>query len=55
MLEAGLCEWTVEAVLSHHAHIRSGRAAIVSPDVEAITGSKPTTFEAFARDFAGSW
>ena len=55
MLEAGVSEWNVEAAISHHAYIRAGRAARLSPDVEAITGVRPTSFGQFAAEFAGSW
>lgn len=55
MLKAGAGEWNVEAVMSLHGHIRAGKAAAVTPDVEEITGTKPTSFAQFAKEHAGSW
>ena len=35
--------------------VRAGYTAVVTKDIEMVTGRKPTTFDAFARQSAAAW
>ena len=55
MLGAGVPEWSADALLDLQRLYREGKAGMVDPAVEEITGRKATRFEQFARDYAGAW
>jgi uncharacterized protein YbjT (DUF2867 family) len=52
MLQAGLPQWQVEALLELHAINKQSLWSAVTPDVQEVTGRPPTSFEQFARDYA---
>jgi uncharacterized protein YbjT (DUF2867 family) len=51
----GMPERAVEYVGVLYAAVRTGYAAAITNDVEMVTGSRPQTFEAFARQNAAAW
>jgi len=55
MLGAGVPEWSADALLDLQRLYREGKAGMVDPAVEEITGRKATRFEQFARDYAAAW
>jgi uncharacterized protein YbjT (DUF2867 family) len=55
MRKAGLPEGAVQYVAVLYAAVRAGHTSIVTPDVESVTGRKPTSFEAFAQRSAATW
>lgn len=55
MLGMGIPDWYADALLDLYRFYRTGAAAVVSDAVVKITGRKAGTFEAFAREFAGSF
>ena len=38
-----------------YSAVRAGYLSAVTPDVETVTGKKPTTFETFARQSVKAW
>jgi uncharacterized protein YbjT (DUF2867 family) len=52
MLGAGVPEWSADALLDLQRLYRQGKARLVDPSVERITGRRATTFDEFARDYA---
>jgi uncharacterized protein YbjT (DUF2867 family) len=52
MLGAGVAEWSADASLDLQRLYREGKARLVDPSVERITGRRATTFDEFARDYA---
>jgi hypothetical protein len=48
-------EGAVQYVGVLYSAVRAGYTAGVTPDVETVTGKKPTTFETFARQNANAW
>jgi uncharacterized protein YbjT (DUF2867 family) len=49
---AGLPDWTIDRMLELYQANKDGYAAMVSPDMEKVTGFKPTSFREFAQDYA---
>jgi uncharacterized protein YbjT (DUF2867 family) len=52
MKEAGAPGAIIEALVDLMRHYREGKAALVTDDVERVTGRKPISFDHFARDYA---
>jgi len=52
---AGIPEWYVDALLNLYQFYVAGGAQQVTKDVERVTGSKPRTFDEFARDHAAGF
>ena len=52
MLQAGLPQWQVDALMELHAINKQGLWAIVALDIEKVTGKPPIQFAQFARDHA---
>jgi uncharacterized protein YbjT (DUF2867 family) len=52
MKENGMQEWTINALIELSNFQKAGKASIVSPDVERVTGRKPISFEQFAKDYS---
>ena len=55
MLQAGVPEWSANALLDLERFYREGRASQVEPTVQQLTGRPPQTFEQFARDYAAAF
>jgi uncharacterized protein YbjT (DUF2867 family) len=55
LLGFGLDEPYAESILDLYRYYQTGAAAAVTPDVEHVTGKKPTSFEQFVRDHAGAF
>jgi uncharacterized protein YbjT (DUF2867 family) len=55
MRQWGLPAFIVEVMDSLNRVIAAGYASGISPEVEALLGRKPRTFEAFAAEFAATW
>ncbi len=55
MRQWGMPPFVIEVMDSLNRIISAGYAAGVSPDVEAILGKKPRTFEAFVLENAAAW
>jgi uncharacterized protein YbjT (DUF2867 family) len=55
MLQAGLPQWQVDALLELHAINKQSLWSAVTSDVQEITGRPPVSFEQFARDNAGKF
>jgi hypothetical protein len=55
MLDAGLPEWSADALLDLQRLYREGKASQVESGVEQLTGRKARTFEQFARDHVAAW
>ena len=53
MIGMGIPDWYADALLDLYRFYRTGAGAVLSNDVEKVTGHKPRTFETFAREFAG--
>jgi uncharacterized protein YbjT (DUF2867 family) len=53
LLSTGMPEWLAEGVLELMDLMRAGKMDVVTDDVERVTGTKPRTYEQFARDHAG--
>ena len=53
--EAGLPDWLVTHLLGAFDLIREGSFAVVSDDVQLLTGRPPRTLEAFVRDHAAAF
>lgn len=53
--DSGLPESAVQYVGVLYGAVRAGYAAGVTKDVETVTGRKPMTFDAFARQSAAAW
>ena len=53
--DTGMPESAAQYVGMLYAAVRAGHTAVVTKDVETVTGRKPTTFEAFARQNATAW
>jgi uncharacterized protein YbjT (DUF2867 family) len=52
MLQAGLPQWQVDALIDLHAASKQNRWAAVTSDIEKVTGKPATPFAQFARDHA---
>jgi uncharacterized protein YbjT (DUF2867 family) len=52
MLQAGLPQWQVDALMELHAINKQSRWAAVISDIEKVTGSPAIDFSQFARDYA---
>jgi uncharacterized protein YbjT (DUF2867 family) len=52
MLQAGLPQWQVDAVMELHAINKQNLWSTVTPDIEKVIGKPPTEFAQFARDHA---
>jgi len=52
MLQAGLPQWQVAALMELHAINKQSQWNAVTRDVEKVTGRRPTDFATFARDHA---
>jgi uncharacterized protein YbjT (DUF2867 family) len=50
MLQAGLPQWQVDALIELHAASKQNRWAAVTSDIEKVTGKPATPFAQFARD-----
>ena len=55
MRNTGMPESAVQYVGMLYGAVRAGYTAVVTKDVETVTGRKPTTFDAFARQNAAAW
>jgi uncharacterized protein YbjT (DUF2867 family) len=55
LLASGSSEWSANAILDLNQLYRNNGASMVSGDAERILGRKPTRFEQFVRDYAGSF
>jgi len=55
MRDSGMPEGAVQYVGVLYGAVRAGYTAAVTNDVETVTGRKPQTFEAFARQHAANW
>lgn len=55
MLNLGMLEWMVDGMMELHALDKAGHAAVVTGDVQAITGRAPTAFPAFVQAHAARW
>ena len=55
MRAAGVPEWSADALLDLQRLYREGKASLVDPAVEHITGRKATTFDQFAKDYASAF
>jgi len=52
MLQAGLPQWQVDALMELHAGNKQNRWTAVTSDIEKVTGKSATAFTRFARDHA---
>jgi uncharacterized protein YbjT (DUF2867 family) len=52
ILSAGTPEWSADALLDLQRLYREGKAALVTNDIERLTGREPISFDQFARDYA---
>jgi uncharacterized protein YbjT (DUF2867 family) len=52
MLQAGLPQWLVEALMELHAANKQNRWSAVTSDIEEVMGKPAITFAQFARDHA---
>lgn len=52
LLQVGFPTWQAEGLIEDYAHYARGEAAVVTADIEAVTGQAPHTFDAFAHDYA---
>lgn len=52
MLQAGLPQWQVDALIELHAINKQSLWSAMTSDVQEVTGRSPTSFEQFARDYA---
>ncbi len=55
MRDNGLPESAVQYIGVLYGAVRAGHAAAVTGDVEAVTGKRPRSFAAFARENATAW
>ena len=55
MLKSGMPEWNARAISDLYATFAAGSAAGTTDTVEGITGSRPISFEQFARDHAAAF
>lgn len=55
MLGMGMPAWMVDAMMELHGIDKAGYAALVTGDVQKLTGKAPRSFEDFARDNAAKW
>ena len=53
--QKGTPKATVEYYRRIYTAIREGRTAIVSPDVEQVTGRRPRSFSAFIEENGNAW
>ena len=51
----GMPEGPVQYIGVLYSAVRAGYLSAVTPDVETVTGKKPTTFETFARQSVKAW
>jgi NmrA-like family len=52
---AGVPSWQVDGLIEDYAHYARGEAAVLSPDVRAVTDVGPRDMATFARDYAGAF
>lgn len=55
MLGLGMPAWMADGMLELHALDKAGHAAVVTGEVQEITGRAPITFPAFAQAHAARW
>lgn len=55
MLQAGLPQWQVDALMELHAINKQARWSAVTSDVQEVTGRAAISFEQFARDHAAKF
>jgi uncharacterized protein YbjT (DUF2867 family) len=48
----GMPDWTIANLLELYQINKGNASALVSPDFEKVTGSRPTSFREFAQDYA---
>jgi hypothetical protein len=53
--DSGIEDWVVNSLIELYRFQRSGKASMVSNNVEKITGKKPISFEQFATDYIVSF
>jgi len=54
-MSAGIPEFQADALINLNQFYISGAAAMVTGDVERVTGRKPRSFDQFAKDYAGAF
>jgi hypothetical protein len=52
VMENGMQEWTINALMELYNFQKAGKASLVSLDVECVTSRKPISFEQFAKDYS---
>jgi uncharacterized protein YbjT (DUF2867 family) len=52
LIQAGLPEWSADALVDLQRFYREGGASAVTGDVEKLLRRKPISFEQFSRDYA---
>jgi uncharacterized protein YbjT (DUF2867 family) len=52
MEAAGLPAWNIDRMQELYRSHKAGALAAVSPDIEQVTGVRPTSFREFAQDYA---
>jgi uncharacterized protein YbjT (DUF2867 family) len=55
LVGVGMPEWQAEGLVEDYGHYDRGEAAVVSADVEAVTGSAPRDLTTFAADHADAF
>ena len=55
MLDMGMPAWMVDGMMELHGIDKAGYAAVVTDEVQAITGAAPLSFLAFAQKHAARW
>ena len=55
LLGFGLPAWQADGVVEDYDHYRRGEAADVASTMRDITGSEPTSFSRFAKDYAAKF
>lgn len=55
LLGFGMPAWQADGVLEDYEEYRRGEAAIATSTVRDVTGSEPTSFSQFAKDYAGKF
>lgn len=55
MLDAGMQAWLADAIVELLEHYITGGAARVTETVKEVTGSEPTSFEQFVRDYGSAF
>lgn len=55
LLGFGMPAWQADGLLEDYEQYRRGEAAIVTSTVHDVTGSEPTSFSQFTKDYAGKF